>query len=294
MQAQHFCFTLFNYESLLDSLRLLIDNSKVTYLLWGEEVCPNTNAKHLQGYVQLKSRMRMLSLKKLIGIETIHLTACAGSDEDNEKYCTKENTNIIRLGTRRSIKSRKRKSGECFGELIGAVESGWSLQEIVKEWPEMYVKHHTGVEKVLKLFNETVPTVYYGPFQWNFSPNFEKSIIIMGPTGLGKTQYAKTLFTNVHMIRHIDKLKGFNQLHHGGIIFDDMEFSHWPVSSQIHLCDQTDDADINVKYGYVTIPARTKKIFTCNPERFPFTKDSAIMRRLEVWAWNGHDFYLKL
>lgn len=297
MQAVHFAFTLFSYTEHLPRLRVLIDEPGISYVLWGEEVCPNTNRLHLQGYIQLSERKRLSTLKSLIGIASIHLEACNGSSDDNEEYCTKDGTNIERYGERRFIKARKKlKAGEKFEAVVEAVKMGWSLQEVITEFPDLYIKHHTGIEKLFKVFNEKTPTIFYGPFRFCIQPSWEKSVVIVGPTGIGKTQYSKTLIPKPYLIRHIDKLKKFNPLHHGVIIFDDMEFNHWPVSAQIHLCDMMDDADINVKHGYVTIPARTKRIFTCNPERFPFTSDPAVLRRLEIWIYRPYmkDFFLKV
>lgn len=47
-----------------------------------------------------------------------------------------------------------------------------------------------------------------------------------------------------------------------------MSFSHWPAQSCIHLVDQELPRSINVKYGTVTIPQQTKKIFTSNKDSF--------------------------
>lgn len=297
MQAIHFCFTLFNFDDHLPRMRELINEEKISYVLWEQEECPNTRNMHLQGYIQLTDRMRLSTLKTLIGITTIRLASCNGSDEDNEQYCTKDNNFIERYGDRRTIRARKKlKSGEKFEAVVEAVKNGWSLQEVISEFPDLYIKHHTGIEKLFKVFNESTPTVYFGPFPWAIQPDWGKAIVIIGPTGIGKTQYSKTLIPKVHLIRHIDKLKKFNALHHGGILFDDMKFNHWPVSSQIHLTDMTDDADINVKHSYVSIPAGTKRIFTCNPERFPFTNAPAVMRRLQIWIYrpNLKDFFLRV
>lgn len=110
--------------------------------------------------------------------------------------------------------------------------------------------------------------------------------VISGKSGWGKTQFAKTLFNNPLLVRHIDKLKKFNEMEHDGIIFDDMNFSHWPRTSCIHLLDIEEDTDINVKCTMITIPAGTKRVFTTNQEGISIFSSSclAIRRRLNCYT----------
>lgn len=109
-------------------------------------------------------------------------------------------------------------------------------------------------------------------------PQPRKSTVLVGPTGCGKTQYAKYKASKPALfISDIDDLKSY----HSGIqslIFDDMSFVHWPTTTQIHLVDQDDTRSIRVRYAVVTIPAHTEKWFTCNSE--PFIEHEAITRRL--------------
>lgn len=109
----------------------------------------------------------------------------------------------------------------------------------------------------------------------------KKALVLWGPSCLGKTQYAKQLFKNPLFVRHTDKLKQFCSYKHDGIIFDDMNFSHWPRESCIHLLDLDEDADINVKCSMVTIPAGTPRVITTNnqPSDIFSAFDKAIRRR---------------
>lgn len=105
------------------------------------------------------------------------------------------------------------------------------------------------------------------------------SIAVVGPSGCGKTTWAKTVAAKPALwCRHIDDLKKLSP-EHKSIIFDDMDFLHWPRTSQIHLVDVYDSSSINVKHGTVTIPAGMPRIFTGNV--MMFADDPAINRRLE-------------
>jgi len=108
-----------------------------------------------------------------------------------------------------------------------------------------------------------------------------KQPLLIGPTGCGKTTYAKTHATKPALfVSHIDQLKQFNPKKHKSIIFDDMDFTHWPITGQIAIADWDDDRAINVKHQIALIPKNTEKWFTCN--RMPFLDFPEIRRRLNI------------
>lgn len=112
-----------------------------------------------------------------------------------------------------------------------------------------------------------------------------KCAVLVGPTGCGKSAWAKRVAPKPALwVTEINDLKHFSAAYHKSIIFDDMSFTHWPLVSQIHIVDLTDDRSIRVLFGKVKIPKGTCKIFTCN--KYPFTVDDkvtaqAIQRRIE-------------
>lgn len=121
-----------------------------------------------------------------------------------------------------------------------------------------------------------------------FDQSTRRALVLLGPTGLGKTVWAKTHAPRPSLfVRHIDQLKQFRRGFHKSIIFDDMDFKGdergrggWPRTSQIALVDFDNDSAIHTRYTPSLIPANTFKIFTCN--EYPFTDDPAIERRVYV------------
>lgn len=106
------------------------------------------------------------------------------------------------------------------------------------------------------------------------------SIAIIGPAGCGKTTWATTVAPKPALwVTHIDDLKKLTKMHKS-IIFDDMDFSHWPRTTQISIVDQERTRSIHVRYGTTVIPAWTPKIFTGNQPMF--THDEAINRRIQL------------
>jgi len=92
-----------------------------------------------------------------------------------------------------------------------------------------------------------------------------KTIVITGTSGVGKTQYAISHFKHPLVVSHIDDLKKLNS-NTDGLVFDDMNFAHWPPNACIHLCDMELPRSINVKYGTVEIPANLPRFFTSNKQ----------------------------
>lgn len=119
--------------------------------------------------------------------------------------------------------------------------------------------------------------------RWEENPNpFGKTLIIVGPAGCGKTTWAKanapkpTLF-----VRHLDSLARIRP-EHRSIIFDDLDFKHYPVSTQKFLVDYENLSEVHIRYKVARIPAGIPRIFTCN--EYPFTEEGvhgdAIDRRV--------------
>lgn len=113
------------------------------------------------------------------------------------------------------------------------------------------------------------------------------ALYLSGPTGLGKTQYARALLPEATVISHRDQLRevDFSK----GVIFDDFDVSKWPPSAVIHLLDWDEPRGIDIKHSHVVIPAHTRKIITHNasfdrwvPEGASDDQVAAMRRRVNV------------
>jgi hypothetical protein len=120
-----------------------------------------------------------------------------------------------------------------------------------------------------------------------FDPDRHRVFILNGPSGCGKTSWAKLHMPKPALfVSHIDQLKCFRTGFHKSIIFDDVDFKHWPRQSQIHLVDFNDPRSIHCRYATANIPAGVFKCFTSN--YLPIdTSDAAIKRRVLVFNIKG-------
>lgn len=114
-----------------------------------------------------------------------------------------------------------------------------------------------------------------------FNLSTELTNVIVGPTGCGKTvTLCRKMLKPILFCTHVDQLKHFNPMIHKSILFDDMDFSHWPITAQIHLTDRQMPRAINRRYGTTLIPAGVQVSVTCNQR--PFMWDPAVNRRLNA------------
>lgn len=124
------------------------------------------------------------------------------------------------------------------------------------------------------------------------APTDFTSLFVTGRTGTGKTRWALAQFQSPLLVSHLDDLKQFLPSLHDGIVFDDMEFTRLNPTECIHMLDWEMPRSLNVKYGSVTIPARTRKIFTSNlsfAQSMPECQDEqyqALCRRIQILVAN--------
>lgn len=64
------------------------------FLLFSEEVAPTTGTKHLQGYLELKTKKRLKNVAELLK-KKCHVEKAKGSREDQEEYIGKDNNQNV-------------------------------------------------------------------------------------------------------------------------------------------------------------------------------------------------------
>ncbi len=185
--------------------------------------------------------------------------------------------------------SGDRPTEEEFEEkLMESTEEGWMLWCSINGISYQYARwfwDRTVMDSstIQTRIPETIQYVHPALRSFAFDPDVHRSFVIKGPSGCGKTTWAKlnmplpTLF-----VSHIDQLKTFRPGFHKSIIFDDVDFKHWPRVSQIHICDFDNPRSVHCRYSTANIPAGIFKCFTCNELPVDLT-DEAIRRRVRVY-----------
>lgn len=235
----------------------------------GEEGTP-----HLQGRVTFRRAYRLSGLKKLHGKMHWEPTKC----KQDFLYVMKEGGEVII-----DVKNGKQGERNDLKELVKMAKAGAGKRELWDEHPESMVRYHKGIYEAIEIYSMSENERFNGPFKWPAINDWGTSHILWGPSGVGKTQFAISHFKNPLIVSHADDLKRFDNTY-DGIVFDDMDFKHWPRTSQIHLVDKDLTRSINCRFTNATIPANTRKIFTTNEfDGLIFDlSDNAIRRRVTV------------
>jgi len=221
------------------------------------------------------------------------------------KYALKEDPHPLLMGEPPSGPKRQRDDvrNEVFAQAFNlatteSVES--AMRHLCSESPFDLLTRYDTIERGLTVHRARMmrQKTHVRPLsdfpQAPSVPDGWRNLFLNGPTGLGKTQFAKALLPNATIVSHTDQLRTVD--FSNGIIFDDFAISHWPPAAAIHLLDWDEPRGINVKHGHVVIPPHTRKIFTFNdnfnswcPKEASDDQRAAMRRRVEVF-----DLYNKL
>jgi len=135
------CFTLNNpLDSEIEELKKNV--AELKYAVFQLERGNAEGTLHLQGYLCSAKPKRLGGWKSIIGLRA-HVEAARGSAAQNRAYCTKEDTRVDgpwEFGTIPNPGART--------DIAGAIETikeGASLEEIVSNHPEEFVKYHKGL-----------------------------------------------------------------------------------------------------------------------------------------------------
>ncbi len=280
MTARNWTFTDFE---LLDWPTLFDTHEWITGVAFGEEVCPETARKHLQGFLHMPKPQRLSFMKKIA--PKAHWERMRGSIRQNKKYCEKEGS-YASFGT---FGSQGKRSD--IEDVIDMIVDGSSQREILLAHPVAMVKYHAGFAKAMDILkNHSMPARYtLADFpKWTPITDWTKSHVFHGPERIGKTQFALAHFKNALWVRDLDTLKFFDPAIYDGIIFDDMDFQLESRTQCLNLVENEQDAAVHLRYFNGHIPAGTKKIFTSNLHNGVIFKDhydGAIQARLTIHSY---------
>lgn len=205
-------------------------------------------------------------------------------------YCMKDSTYITNISVPDLPKLGMQSNyTKCIG-LAREGKTGEALALAETKLPKDFLMHHNALTTTLIAMrprsNESF--LKWEDFKVKSLPEWgrEKTLVIWGETGTGKSSLAKLLLPNALFCRHLDTLKQYKPEEMGGnmngIIFDDLSFVHLPMESQIHLMDNFDESQIHCRHTCALIPAMTWKIVTTNkrPSEILGLHNQALVRRI--------------
>lgn len=279
-----------------DPFSISWDNSNLRYITCQLEKGEETSALHWQGYAEIIRGTGLKSWKeKYLKCAWAHIEQRLGSQEQAIAYTRKSETFVggeksrfeFGVPTRTNDGSERKRVSSNNTPYSKALKSGRmedALAILEEDAPRDYVIYHAGIRRSLLTIFESRCTepakAAYSKESFTLPQldiqSLGKTIVLCGTSGIGKTQFALSHFEKPLLVSHIDDLKKYSPTTNDGIVFDDMNFSHWPASACIHITDMDHARSINVKYGTATIPKGCGRIFTSNREfRDIFAKEAS-------------------
>lgn len=240
IRYRNVCFTINNPTD--DDYKLIIDNINdgIKYCIMGWEQGEN-GTKHIQGYLELKSQLRMNSLKEFI--PRAHIEARRGSQKQAIDYCKKdgdyeEHGCKKAQGARQDIK-RAREIIDSTGSMLAVTDEINSYQAC--RFAELRRKY----------------------IQPQPRPDLEVTWI-HGPTGVGKTTKAVEIAGGYDKLwmsdRNLQWWEGYDA--HESVVIDDFRADFCTFHELLRIIDKTPYRAM-VKGG--SCPLKTKKIIITSP-----------------------------
>nr|ACC78690.1 replication protein [Gossypium darwinii symptomless alphasatellite] len=187
VQSLWWCFTIFFTSASPPDLVPLFENTSVSYACWQEEESPTTRRRHLQGYLQLKTKKSLSAVKSLFGNLNPHLEKQRARRTDEARdYCMKEETRVsgpFEFGDYCPSGSHKRRQRESVirspvrmaeenPSVFRRVKAKIAEEEFQKTAHEIQISNLKSWQSRLQTLLETGPQMtalssgYYGPDGW--------------------------------------------------------------------------------------------------------------------------------
>lgn len=169
------CFTLNNYDDTQTTKMetILVDESVVRYAIYGKEVS-RSGTPHLQGYLCLVKKQRFDQVRKLFGIDELHLEGRSkGTHEQARDYCKKDRS-FKEFGINEGGAGRRSDLKAVATEL----REGKSMKEVALDHPALYIRNFRGLHQYLHMIQAPVAV------------NGLRGHWLYGKPGVGKTRSA--------------------------------------------------------------------------------------------------------
>jgi len=194
--AKNFCFTLFDFE-----LEQVFIDYDYDYLVMGRETCPETQKKHLQGFIRFKSTKKFTTL--ISHFKGVHFEPMATDAFTCIQYCKKDG-NWKEYGTNPTNKQGTRSDLITLRDNLLAGDT--TSENIIMEKPMLYHQYGRTIDKIEDIV-----------MRKKYRTEMTSGIWLYGETGCGKSHAAFRDFTpeNYYVLNLGDKgwWEGYKQQH---------------------------------------------------------------------------------
>lgn len=193
-RTRRYCFTLWthnqdivneaNIQQIFNGI-LERHRESVGFIIGQLELCPGTNRRHFQCYIEFKRPQLGTRISTLLAVpsNSVHFEVSRGTSSENIDYCSKEESRVSgpwRVGDPQPGQgSRSDLESACNSLRDGGIK------RVAEDHPSVYVKYAKGFQQLEQALR---------PSNHSFEP--KEIIIRWGESGLGKTKFAYETYSN--------------------------------------------------------------------------------------------------
>jgi len=239
-KRKQWCFTLHHNDDLRIPDEL---PSSCSYLVFQQEVCPDTQRTHLQGFACFNQQLRFSEAK--VRLQSVFATTRSpylqyirGSVDDNIRYCTKvesrrPGTQHVELGERPARSGTGRKSGKSTALVRDLILARKSPVQVLQD--ETLTDAWSSAFRLARTWNSLL-----GELILDRDPMVDPTVIVFyGPSRTGKTRLAHELFPNAYVKptgKWWDLYTGQTEVIYDDFDGSDMTFSQWKTIFDRYKC----------------------------------------------------------
>lgn len=149
-------------------------------MVYGRETCPDTQRKHLQGFVYFNAPRSMAAVRKEFAPRHLDLTdSKKGGNLGAIAYCKKDG-DFVERGIPPTRGDNKCAATD-YAEIVNLAKQG-NLSEIADKYPKQFLTQFRNLEQVKRFFQQPASHLNKADNWW-----------LYGPTGTGKSHTARLL-----------------------------------------------------------------------------------------------------
>lgn len=204
------------------------DADHMCYLVSQLERGNREGTEHIQGYVRFSTRVALRRAKTLLGRDDAHMELTRGTEEENKRYCTKEDTRVDgpwEHGTYDGEQGKQGRRSDLEG-IAKKLKEGTSLTVIAQEHPGDFIRYHRGLEALADKVQPLPP-----------KKRLVRTVWIWGESGTGKTHQAMMKYSDPYPVVPGRDPWGAYQ-NQKVVLFDEFDWTKWSLQEMNRLLDE--------------------------------------------------------
>lgn len=249
-------------------------NENVRYYIYSEEVGESGNY-HFQGYVQLHKKQSLAWMKKNLDAKAHWEMQRAKENEDARSYCAKVDDPTFIAGPYEYGTFSKKGGRNDLLMVKKDLDAGATTLDVAEKHFSAWVRYHRSF-------------TLYATLKAPKRITLERVIVLYGPTGTGKTTWAKSEFAGrpMYWARRPNNSAFYFERYAGEkVMLVDEFYGWWPLDFLLRLCLPEEHA-LPYRGGEYECQA-TNVIFTSNKTPWTWYKYdmSSFNRRVTDWIY---------